>query len=89
MIGGKTSFDFNPTAMLTILQEWQSADAYATRIAKIRNGGGLNGTNELNVSTVTDDAAADSLTGGAGLDWFWANLAEITDLNNGGTEQVN
>ncbi len=87
MIGGKTSFDFNPAAMLTILQEWQSADDYATRITKIRNGGGLNGTNELNSTTVTDDGVADSLTGGAGLDWFWANLAEITDLQLG--EQVN
>jgi hypothetical protein len=46
-------------------------------------------------STVFDDNATDTLTGNAGLDWFFANLGPagtldtITDLNNGGVEQIN
>ncbi len=84
MIGGKTSFDCNPAALLAILRECSSVDDYATRIGKIRGttGGGLNGTNYLNSSAVPDDGAADMLTGAAGLDWFRANQAQdtITDL---------
>ncbi len=68
-----------------VAADGQAGDlAAATRIAKIRNG-----TNPLNSSTVTDDAVADMLTGGAGRDWFWANQAldTLTDLEVG--EQVN
>src|SRR5262249_27788066 len=73
-------------SLAAILAEWQSGNSYSLRIAHIRGtqSGGLNGTNYLNSTTVSDDGAADTLTGGAGLDWFWGLLAEITDLNNGG-----
>jgi hypothetical protein len=42
-----------------------------------------------------DNSVHDQLTGGAGLDWFFANvgpggvLDTITDLNNGGPEHAN
>jgi hypothetical protein len=97
LIGGTTNFDSNHTALIAILSEWQRTDqTYAQRIADLKNGGGSNGTNKLILgATVHDDSAADTLTGGAGLDWFFANLGpggvldHITDRNNGGTEQVN
>jgi len=49
--------------------------------------GGLNAPYYLNSSTVHDDGATDTLTGGPGMDWFWAMLSEITDRASG--EQVN
>ena len=90
VIGGTTSFDNNNAALDSILAEWQSAtDSYATRINFIKNGGGLNGTNTLNLgTTVIDDLAANVLTGGAGNDWFFQGTSDtITDLQAG--EQVN
>jgi hypothetical protein len=83
VIGDSTSFDHNAAALASILAEWQSAGSYAQRINHLRLGGGLNGTNELVFGvTVTDDHAADVLTGGAGSDWFFEDgLDTITDLS--------
>jgi hypothetical protein len=97
LIAGTTSFDSNHAALMSILAEWQRTDkTYAQRIADLRNGGGLNGTTKLiRGTTVLDDDGSDTLTGGPGLDWFFANLGpggvldHITDRNNGGPEQVN
>jgi ELWxxDGT repeat protein len=75
-----------------IRAEWSRLDAaYTARIANLRNGGGLNGTNKLDSTTVlTDGTAIDTLFGQAGLDWFWKFGSDsIGDLNTGGTETVN
>jgi hypothetical protein len=94
LIAGTTTFDNNTSALMSILQEWQRTDKdYGQRIADLRNGGGFNGSNKLILgSTVLDNDGASALTGAAGLDWFFADLAggvkdTITDLKNG--EQVN
>ena len=74
------------------MSEWQRTDeTYAQRIANLRTGGGLNGSNNLILGqTVLGNAAADILTGGDGLDWFWSLPGDtITDLNRGGLETVN
>jgi Ca2+-binding RTX toxin-like protein len=97
VIGGTTTFDTNTKALASILKEWQRTDKnYSQRIADLKTGGGFNGNNLLVWgTTVLDNNAADTLTGGPGLDWFFCNLGPsgvidtITDLNNGGTEQVN
>jgi Ca2+-binding RTX toxin-like protein len=96
LIAGTTAFDADDTALMAILQEWQRSDkTYSQRIADLKSGVGLKGSFRLlRGTTVLGDGAADMLTGGAGLDWFLANLKSgvrdtITDLNNGGTEQVN
>jgi len=97
IISGTTNFDANHAALTAILSEWKRTDkTYVQRIADLRNGGGLNGANKLIAgTTVHDDGVADTLTGGAGLDWFFANLGpggvvdHITDRNNGGSETVN
>jgi hypothetical protein len=95
LIGGTTTLDTNRAALLAILREWQRTDlSYSQRIGHLRHGGGYNGSATLVWgTTVLDDQSPDVLTGGLGLDWFFANLAlgqdMITDRNNGGTEQVN
>ena len=46
---------------------------YIARVEHLQGtlGGGENGTTFLNLRTVNDDGAADSLTGNGGLDWFF------------------
>jgi hypothetical protein len=80
----------------TTLRDRRTDKTYAQRIGDLKHGGGLNGTTKLIWgTTVHDDDGADTLTGGPGLDWFFANLGpggvldHITDRNNGGPEQVN
>jgi autotransporter-associated beta strand protein len=97
LIAGTTNFDSNHPALMAILKEWQRTDkTYAQRITDLKSGGGLNGVNKLIWgTTVHDDTAADTLTGNAGLDWFFENLGpggildHLSDRNNGGAEQVN
>jgi hypothetical protein len=92
LIGGSTDYDANTAALTQIMAEWrQTGETYQQRIDHIRGTvpGGLNGAFMFNAGTVHDDGVADTLTGKGNRDWFWANLAEITDLGTGGVEQVN
>jgi len=69
-----------------IAAEWTRTDqTYQQRIDHLRSGGpgAWNGSARLNSTTVADDGAADVLSGGGGLDWFWGNAAEVTDLAPG------
>jgi hypothetical protein len=79
LIGGTTDYDNNAAALAAILAEWSSSDDYATRIARLMGtmSGGLNGSYLLNASTVHDNGQADTLVGGAGLDWFLAGMADV------------
>jgi len=67
------------------MAEWKRTDLagtadqqYKLRTDRLRGTvtGGLNGSYQLKSTTVLDDGAADSLTGGLGLDWFFAKLAD-------------
>jgi predicted outer membrane repeat protein len=92
IIGGHTNYDANDTALAAILSEWQNAaDSYTQRVARIRGtlAGGLNGGYDLKVTTVHNSTLAATLTGGPGLDWFWANIALDTLNNQQSGEQVN
>jgi hypothetical protein len=97
LIAGRTAFDAYPAALQAIFAEWHRTDRdYGARITDLRNGGGYNGSFRLVWgSTVVDDGAADRLTGGPGLDWFFANPGPngvrdtITDLDLRVPEQVN
>jgi hypothetical protein len=75
LIGGTTNYDTNIAALQAIMKEWSRTDLnYHQRINDLLNGGGLNGSIVLvNGSTVLDDNAIDTLTGGAGMDWFFLN----------------
>jgi Ca2+-binding RTX toxin-like protein len=91
LIGGYTDFDGNDAALMAVFAEWQRTDeTYTQRVSNIRGttSGGLNGSYDLKSTTVHDDGVVDTLTGNAGLDWFFAGSNDkITDLQPG--EQVN
>ncbi len=78
LIAGSTAFDNLDAALALILAEWTSGNTYAQRVANLTDGTGtanpLNGGVFLNLATVFDDGSLDTLTGNAGLDWFFADL---------------
>jgi len=85
LIAGTTAYDANPTALNAILNEWASSGSNASRMLHIQTGTGLtlgfrlvgdDGANQ----TVFNDNDADVLTGGNGIDWFFAN----SKADNGG-----
>ncbi len=96
LVAGFTAYDDDSHALAHILKEWTSGATYASRVANIKNGGGLtegfrfNGDDGAS-QTVFNDNDADTLTGSSSLDAFWANLVadnggaldKITDLANG------
>jgi Ca2+-binding RTX toxin-like protein len=92
LIAGTTSYDTNTAALLAIVREWKRTDeTYTQRISNLRGTttGGLNGSFFLTATTVKDDGLADTLTGGLGLDWFWASLATDSLTDRLASEQVN
>jgi hypothetical protein len=92
VIGGFTDFDTSSDAhdqaLMAILAEWQSADPYATRIAKIRAGVGPMLAKLVFGTTVHDDANASALTGGPGTDWFFKGAHDAI-ADKAADEQVN
>jgi hypothetical protein len=90
LVGGTTAFDNNSAALAAILAEWSRTDIdYVTRIAHLTGGlgGGLNGNEFLNANTVSTNNLADSLYGGAGMDWFFAGMLDVI-TNNASGEMV-
>ncbi|MFN0055002.1 MAG: calcium-binding protein, partial [Planctomycetales bacterium] len=86
----------NQAAITAIMAEWTRTDAdYSTRLSRLKNGGGLNGTTELNSTTVAlDDGAIDTLIGDSGVDWFLGALFSQTpdtfsNIGDGGRETIN
>lgn len=87
LIGDYTSYDAstaaNNTALMAILNEWKSADSYATRFAEI-NGGTIAGHSGVKLNygtTVKNDSAADTVTGSAlatAHDWYFASTGDTT-----------
>jgi Ca2+-binding RTX toxin-like protein len=74
LLGGTTAYDSDPEALWAILTEWKRTDlSYSQRVSDLMNGGGLNGSFQLNEETVFGGAAKDILTGGSGKDWFFAD----------------
>jgi hypothetical protein len=83
LIAGTTAFDANELALSAIMAEWTSGRDYATRIANLSGtGSGPNNNGAIFLiasgpsATVFDDGAVDVLNGGAGMDWFFANLSQ-------------
>jgi RTX calcium-binding nonapeptide repeat (4 copies) len=94
LIGGSSDYDANVAALLAVLKEWGRTDAdYTTRVKHLNGtlSGGLNGSYRLTATTVHDDAAADSLFGEAGTDWFFAQKKgppPKDQVNDQGTGEV-
>jgi hypothetical protein len=86
LIAGTTAYDANLTALTAIMAEWTRTDlSFEQRVAALNSNGppagALNGLYELNKKTVSDDGAADTLTGGGGLNWFFYNNKQDTLCN--------
>jgi N-acetylneuraminic acid mutarotase len=86
LIAGHTAYDQKLLALETIMKEWLRTDlTFTQRLSLIQNGGDLNEPYLLNSSTVFADTLADTLTGGAGHNWYFAHkkLDTITNFKNG------
>jgi hypothetical protein len=80
LIGGTTDYDTNAAALASILAEWSRTDMdYSMRMAHLlgTTTGGLNGNNILTNMTVHDNHVVDTLTGGSGMDWYFAGMADV------------
>jgi Ca2+-binding RTX toxin-like protein len=87
--GNEITHAVNHSALDAIMAEWTRTDlTYAARVAHLlgTTGGGINGSNLLNSSSVFGDATIDLLFGDASLDWFLTNLED--DVNSVGGEIV-
>ncbi len=86
LIGGSLSCETQTLAMMQVMQEWTSTRSYADRTSRLASG--ADGLPQLNLTTVLDDGAVDTVTGGAGTDWFFSFGADVlTDHKT--TERVN
>jgi hypothetical protein len=92
IVGGTTLYDANTAALQAIMNEWASANTYATRVNTIRIGGGLVGPNILRATapgqTVFDDGVTDTETGDGGNDWYFTAAPDPFPVLDPG-EQVN
>jgi hypothetical protein len=72
------------------MAQWGSTDSYTTRVNALLNGGGLNGSDLLNASTVHDNGQVDTLFGipGPVSDWFFAGVSDIVKHKNTGEVQT-
>lgn len=97
LIAGTTSYDSvssaNQQALAAILAEWSRTDLGFTERMNHLTGttpGGWNGSNLLKggsgnfdpTNTVFNDTDVDTLTGGMGTDWFFANSAGFGTLDS-------
>jgi Ca2+-binding RTX toxin-like protein len=79
LIAGYTSHDAHDAALLAIMSEWtRCGPSYHTRVAHITAGTGQTGGYRLvsddgPAQTVFNDNEVDKLSGGDGLDWYFAN----------------
>jgi uncharacterized delta-60 repeat protein len=73
LIGGDLLFADLNAALAAIMREWTSANTFATRVASINGGGGMNGDYVLSLAkgTVALSQAGDLLLGGGGENWFF------------------
>lgn len=84
VIGGTTDHDADNAALSSIRDEWSSSNSFNTRVANIRNGGGLNGTNVLDANTVHADSKQDHLFAPLGQSWMWAeSIDQVMEGFNG------
>jgi hypothetical protein len=87
VIAGTTSFDANEAALASLLAEWQRTDrGFQERITDLQTGStGLNAGNHLLWGqTVFENGGSNSLTGGAGRNWYFTgNLGSIANPRAG------
>jgi PKD repeat protein len=90
LIAGSTAYDNNLTALRSAITTWMRSDmTYEQRVAALSSDPAF----LLNANTVTGDSDVDSLSGGAGRDWFFGNISggrasADTMHDQGSAEQV-
>jgi hypothetical protein len=91
LIGGTTNYDTNVAALNLIVQEWDRPDVtFAARVSELRGGKLLlNGTPiVLNQTTVHAGLAPDTLTAGAGTNWFFVSNIDPAVVNPGPNDRI-
>ena len=78
LVGGFTVYDNADLALFSIMNEWTNSTSHTTRRNNLMNGTGQTGGHRLigddgASQTVFNDNEVDTLTGGQGTDWFFAN----------------
>jgi len=69
LIGGGLTYENDIAAMQSISAEWTRTDlGLSDRLNHLMTGGGLNGTNVIDSTTLIDDHVRDMMHGGAGSD---------------------
>lgn len=83
LIGARYLLESDAAALALIRAEWTSLDTFNDRIAHLLGtlAGGANGSSTLRSSTVKEDNLKDTLTGGAGDDWYLVNNLGATLAN--------
>ncbi|HEY6565073.1 MAG TPA: calcium-binding protein, partial [Pirellulaceae bacterium] len=73
LLNGTTSFDNNRAEIDAILAFWIRTDLdYVDRVTQLRAG--IVGAPRFTSANISNDTSADTLTGGADRDWFFASL---------------
>jgi Ca2+-binding RTX toxin-like protein len=82
LIAGFTTSDTSIDRLNAIRSEWTSTKSYAARIASLRTGVGNPQTSlSKKVNVLNDTGDDDSLSGGAGTDWYFRAVDDaIADL---------
>ncbi len=90
LLGAWYSLENSTTALAALLSEWTSGSAYADRVAHLLGtlAGGANGSFTLTSTTVKEDNAKDTLTGGSGKDWYLRNSLGATLANRDTTTDI-
>jgi Ca2+-binding RTX toxin-like protein len=83
LIGGRYLLETDASVLGTLLAEWTSAAAFNDRKARLAGtlSGGANGSNWLKLGTVKEDNVNDTMTGGAGTDWYLLNVQGTATAN--------
>jgi Ca2+-binding RTX toxin-like protein len=66
IVGGSTKHDTSLPVLISALNQWNSTDSYANRLAALDA--------VLSTATVFDDSERDELLGLTGLDWYFARI---------------
>lgn len=85
LIAGTTAHDSTDIAWKAISAEWFSGRTYAARMIRLKNG--LYNLPRLDATTVFADSSNDTLVGGKGVDWFFADPTRDT-TDRAGVEVV-
>jgi VCBS repeat-containing protein len=80
LIGGRTIYDANPSALLAIMTQWSSSRTFAERKANLTNGFTISGLGTIRLhrgTTVLDDQASDALFADYSNDWLFSSPGDV------------